>query len=144
MVEKKKQEEEFVLEGFDDFETDPELETNGSWRQMNDETGREFLVAFAENPRYQAKLMKLMRPQMIRLKQQDEGAFKLRDHLAGLAMPGTILLNWRGGDLPPYSEELAKKLLTDRKYRKLRKQIEEWSEDEASLLEGEKAEAVKN
>jgi hypothetical protein len=139
-----KKDEELVIEGFDDFETDPELEVNGSWRPLNDGTGREFLVAFAENPRYTAKLMKLMRPRMVQLKQNDENAFKLRDFLSGLAMPGTVLLGWRGGNLPKYSEELAKKLLTDRKYRKLRKQIEELAEDEESLLEGAEAEAVKN
>ena len=143
MVEKKKEEQIDVV-GFDDFETDPDLETNGSWREMGDDTGREFLVAYAENPRYQAKLMKLMRPRLVRLKQNDEGSFKLRDYINGLAMPGPILRDWRGGNLPPYSDKLAEQLLTDRKYRKLRKQIEEWAEDENSLLEGAKAEAVKN
>jgi hypothetical protein len=140
----KKTEEEVVIEGFEDFEGSPELEDAGVWRKMNDGTDREFLVAYAENPKFQAKLMRLMRPQMPILKRNDDGAFRLRDHLSGRAMAGTVLLSWRGGRLPEFSQKLAEKLLTDRKFRKLRQQIEDWAADEAAVTEAAVEEAAKN
>jgi hypothetical protein len=139
-----KKEEEVSFEGFEDFEGNPDLEDAGVWRKMNDGTGREFLVAYAENPKFQSKLMRLMRPQMPILKRNDEGAFKLRDHLTGRAMAGTVLLDWRGGKLAEFSQKTAEKLLTDRRFRKLRTQIEEWAADEAAVTEAAVEETAKN
>lgn len=144
VVKKKTAEEDVLIDGLEDFVGDPEKEEAGVWRPLNDGTGREFLIAFAENSRFQAKLMRLMKPQMPILRRNDDKAFKLRDAISGKALAGTVLLNWRGGNLPPFDEKKAEKILIDRRYRKLRSQVEEFAADEAVLVEDVEEEAEKN
>ena len=142
--EKVEEKDELLIDGLDDFVGDPEREEAGTWRPLNDGTGREFLIAFGENPRFQSKLMRLMKPQMPILKRNEDASFRLRDSIAGKALAGTVLLNWRGGKLPAFNEKLVEKILVDRRYRKLRSQVEEFGNDEAALMEDAEEDAEKN
>jgi hypothetical protein len=127
-----------------DFMSDPEKEEEGTWRSLNDGSGREFLVAHAENPKFKAKLARLMRPHMPTLRKRNEKAMRLTVFLQGKAMAGTILKDWRtkvgsryesglktaSGDYLAFDIKVVEAQLTDPRFRQLRTQIEEWAEVE--------------
>jgi hypothetical protein len=145
-VKKKDDEEQIVVGGLGDFLGDPDKEEEGVWFSLNDATGREFLVAHAENSNFQSKLTRIMKPHMARLRKRDSRAVRLQRRLTGIAMAGTVLKNWKGGDLDstPFDEKLGEKVLIDPHYRRFRSQIEEWAEMDEAYIEDAIEEASKN
>jgi hypothetical protein len=147
------------IEGLSDFIGDPHKEDDGVWQEMNDETGREFLVAHGENPKFQAKLTRIMKPHMGTLRKRDEKAILLQERLSAIAMSGTVLLGWRtklkdnsyengiklsGNAYVPFAVDLGEKILTDRRFRKFKNIIEQWAGMEEAYEEESNSEASGN
>ena len=119
-----------MLDIFEEFATDPTLETKGTWFPMG--KGTELLIARAGNRAFNKLLMKEVEANKVVLDREDDEAEDLSDTIRARVMARTVLLGWRTktadgfrdalaykGDVLVYSESNAEIVLQHKDFRNL-------------------------
>ena len=106
---------------FKQFATDDNAEVNGAWQKGPGDS--EFLIARANNRKYQKALAKAIEENQDLLKSESEAADARSEEIMATVYAETILLGWRGKveykESPiAYSKENAVKLLLHKEFRK--------------------------
>jgi hypothetical protein len=119
------------------FETDPEAEAKGVWFKDH-ATGVRLLVAHGENENYTDYFQQLIRPYISLINSNSKEGYQFLRKCEAKAKARFVLLGWEGltdedGTAIPYSPEMALKLLTDRKYRKVKRLVDVFSADDSAF-----------
>lgn len=106
---------------FQQFATDDNAEVNGVWFKGSGDA--EFLIARAQNRRYQRALAKKLEENEHLLKAQTDEADQRSEVVMAEIYADSILLGWRGsvaykGKVVEYSRAQAVELLTHKEFRK--------------------------
>ncbi len=119
------------------MEVDPNVELVGIWFDMPGSTLR-FKVAHGENENYQDYLQQLIRPHLSLVQSNTREGYRFLRKTEAKSKAKHVLVDWEGmtdegGKTIPYSAEKSLELLWNRKYRKIRRFVDNCSTDESAF-----------
>lgn len=128
---------ETQISSLDSLAVDPNVELTGLWFPYPG-TSIEFKVAHAENENYQDYFQQLIRPYLSLAQSNTKEGFRFIRRIEAKARSRYVLVDWRGmtdanGKPLPYNEKTAFDVLSERKYRKIRRFVENCANDESAF-----------